>query len=133
MFEFDEKDYRDIIDPRDDVLGTFHYWHPTAVPVEAQVNGVLFSKGASAIEQLVVVDLITSGLLADLSDGSLALTQEGFELVEKRLDKWPAWGDYAVRPDAPPLPPIGKRLLIALKTENFHRADKPFQKFLDSI
>jgi len=131
VFEYDESDYTTVLDPRDDVLGTFHYWHPEPIPKAAQINGVLgFSPG---IEQLILIEFLEHGLVSELADKSMILTDKGLELVESRLDKWPAWACYAIKPNAPILSPIGERLLDALRAENFRNDGKRFELFLDSL
>ena len=131
MFEHDAADYVCTLDPRDDVLGTFHYWHPKPIPKEAQYNGVLgFNAG---IEQLILIEFLEHQLIDELADQSMALSDKGLKLAEDRLDKWPAWPDYMVRPNAPSLPTISERLLDALRGEDSRNDSKRFEPYLSGL
>ncbi len=101
------------LDPRDEIFGDLLYWHPDPVPARAQINGV-FELG-SVLTQLIVTDMINSGLVHRSVTGNLQITAAGLAFASARLIGPDLNSIYRVREGAPPYEPLSDASTIALK------------------
>ncbi len=122
--DFDESEYLTIYDPRDVMLGDFMYGDPAPVTVERMI-GSDFCWMDAGLEQLLVAELIGYGWLVENQEGSISLTEPGRSFVAFRFEKWPAWSNYAIRPDALSLPEISTRLKVAFRAFILRCPDNP--------
>jgi hypothetical protein len=135
MEDFDDSEYLTSYDPRDTMLGDFIYGDPAPITVERMI-GSDFCWMDAGLEQLLVAEMIGYGWLVENHDGSISLSDVGRSFVESRLEKKPAWSDYAVRPDAPSLPEMSNRLKVACRAFIQRYPDNPlwqgFEKNLNA-
>ncbi|WP_340264148.1 hypothetical protein [Sphingobium mellinum] len=112
--DFEDGEYLGVVDPRDEMLGDFDGADPEPIGV-ARMIGSDFCWMDPGLEQLLISEMISYGWLIENADRSIGLTDSGRSFVKARLERQPAWSDYFIRPDAPPLPPMSARLEIAYR------------------
>ncbi|WP_156443344.1 hypothetical protein [Erythrobacter sp. CCH5-A1] len=124
LWQFSDRDFADLVDPRDVVLAELDYSHPDPIGVASIMGAAFFLP--IGIDQLAVAELISQGLVREDTDGALSLTEDGCDHVRSRMLKRATWSDYAIRPDARPYSPMGRRLALAIMS---HMRDKPDDYF----